>query len=215
MAEAENIPAADVEKSFSLPVGFASPLWLAFAGAAATGAAFFWMSRWARPINLEAKLAAELPAAPELAPEPAAILAPIQAAIVAAETVAQAAFEAVVEQSAAVIEALDPAEETIVVFDPVIEAPVEVAVEAVEPEPVVEAEPEPAVSATIDDLTRLVGVGPKLAVALAERGVTSFAQIAAWTADDLAEFDHALSLKGRAVRDAWVAQARRFAETAA
>ena len=61
------------------------------------------------------------------------------------------------------------------------------------------------------DLTRLVGIGPKLAVALAELGVTRFEHIAAWTQDDLAEIDKALDLKGRAVRDAWVAQAKRFA----
>ncbi len=75
------------------------------------------------------------------------------------------------------------------------------AIETVEPV----AAPEP------DDLTRLVGIGPKLADALAARGVTCFSHLAAWTADDLATIDAALSLKGRAVRDAWVAQARRFA----
>ena len=57
----------------------------------------------------------------------------------------------------------------------------------------------------------MTGIGPKLSAALAERGVTRFAQIAAWTADDLAELDAALSLKGRAVREAWVAQAKRLA----
>ena len=55
----------------------------------------------------------------------------------------------------------------------------------------------------------------KCPAALAERGVTRYAQIAAWTADDLAEIDRALDLKGRAVRDAWVAQAKRFASEAA
>jgi len=81
--------------------------------------------------------------------------------------------------------------------------------EAAEPEP----EPAPAEPFTIapDDLTRLVGIGPKLAMGLAERGVVSFGQIAAWTEDDLAAVDKALDLKGRAVRDAWVAQAKRFA----
>ena len=63
-----------------------------------------------------------------------------------------------------------------------------------------------------DDLTRLAGIGPKLSAALADRGVTRFAQIADWTADDLAELDAALSLKGRAVREAWVAQAKRLAK---
>jgi predicted flap endonuclease-1-like 5' DNA nuclease len=62
-----------------------------------------------------------------------------------------------------------------------------------------------------DDLTRLVGIGPKLAAALAERGVTTFAQIALWSEQELADIDKALDLKGRAVRDAWVAQAKRFA----
>jgi predicted flap endonuclease-1-like 5' DNA nuclease len=58
----------------------------------------------------------------------------------------------------------------------------------------------------------MAGIGPKLSLALAERGVTRFAEIAAWTADDLAEADAALKLKGRAVREAWVAQAKRLAK---
>ncbi len=62
-----------------------------------------------------------------------------------------------------------------------------------------------------DDLTRMVGIGPKLAAGLAERGITSFAQIAAWTEQEIADIDKALDLKGRAARDAWVAQAKRFA----
>jgi predicted flap endonuclease-1-like 5' DNA nuclease len=64
---------------------------------------------------------------------------------------------------------------------------------------------------TPDDLTRMVGIGPKLAVALAERGITTFAQIALWGDRELADIDKVLDLKGRAVRDAWVAQAKRFA----
>jgi predicted flap endonuclease-1-like 5' DNA nuclease len=85
---------------------------------------------------------------------------------------------------------------------------------APEPAPASEAivaEAAPAVEAVADDLTRMTGIGPKLSVALAELGVTRFAQIAGWTAEDLAEMDTALSLKGRAVREAWVAQAKRLA----
>jgi predicted flap endonuclease-1-like 5' DNA nuclease len=85
---------------------------------------------------------------------------------------------------------------------------IEMAAEAAEALEAPLAAPAPAAP---DDLTRMVGVGPKLAAALAERGVTRFAEIAAWTADDLAELDAALSLKGRAVREAWVAQAKRLA----
>jgi len=90
-------------------------------------------------------------------------------------------------------------------------APAEfVAEPAPAPEPVVEAAT--VAPLTPDDLTRMNGIGPKLTEALAARGVTRFAQIAAWTADDLAELDKALSLRGRAVREAWVAQAKRFAQ---
>jgi predicted flap endonuclease-1-like 5' DNA nuclease len=62
-----------------------------------------------------------------------------------------------------------------------------------------------------DDLTLLAGIGPKLAAALAERGVTRFAQLAAWTEDELAAIDAALNLRGRAHRDNWIAQAKAFA----
>ncbi|MFI4976770.1 MAG: helix-hairpin-helix domain-containing protein [Caulobacterales bacterium] len=72
-------------------------------------------------------------------------------------------------------------------------------------------EPAPEVVLEPDDLTRLKGIGPKLAAALAQRGVTRFAQIAAWTDRDLAEVDAALKLLGRAERDAWVDQAAKLA----
>jgi predicted flap endonuclease-1-like 5' DNA nuclease len=65
-----------------------------------------------------------------------------------------------------------------------------------------------------DDLTRLVGIGPKLAANLAERGVTSFAELAAWSEEEARAFDDELSLKGRVVRDEWVAQARRTLDEA-
>jgi predicted flap endonuclease-1-like 5' DNA nuclease len=88
---------------------------------------------------------------------------------------------------------------------------VEVAVAEVEP-PVVEGVAAATQAPQADDLTLMTGIGPKLSLALAERGVTRFAEIAAWTADDLAAADAALKLKGRAVREAWVAQAKRLAK---
>ena len=97
------------------------------------------------------------------------------------------------------------AEQVVEIAETAAEIPVSVAEDAVSVETVAAESLEP------EDLTRLMGIGPKLAAALAERGVTRYAQIAAWTADDLAKFDKALDLKGRAVRDAWVAQAKRFA----
>ena len=59
-----------------------------------------------------------------------------------------------------------------------------------------------------DDLTRIKGLGPKLAARLAELGVTSFAQIAAWSSEDLAKVDAQLgTFAGRPARDGWVEQA--------
>jgi len=37
-----------------VPVGLSSPLWGFYAGAAVSGATWWWMTRWARPQNLEA-----------------------------------------------------------------------------------------------------------------------------------------------------------------
>ncbi|EGD57825.1 hypothetical protein Y88_3151 [Novosphingobium nitrogenifigens DSM 19370] len=60
-----------------------------------------------------------------------------------------------------------------------------------------------------DDLTRIKGVGPKLSRLLAELGVTSYAQIAAWTEADLAAIDARLgAFAGRPLRDNWIEQAR-------
>lgn len=61
-----------------------------------------------------------------------------------------------------------------------------------------------------DDLTQISGVGPVLVQKLADAGVTSFAQIAAWSADDVAKFDEKLNFKGRIERDDWVAQATKL-----
>jgi predicted flap endonuclease-1-like 5' DNA nuclease len=154
----------ETEKVMRLPVGLASPLWLAFGAAASAGVAWWWMSRMSRPFNIEAKMAHEA-----LAAEPVPAPAPI-------------------------LEATD-AEVAV--------APVEAAAEVVKAE--IDAD------LAEDDLTRLAGVGPKLAAALAERGITRFAQLAAWTEDELSAIDAALNLRGRAHRDNWIAQAKAFA----
>ena len=63
-----------------------------------------------------------------------------------------------------------------------------------------------------DDLKRLSGVGPALEKKLLTAGVTTFAQIAAWTEADIAEFDEKLSFKGRIEREGWVEQAKELAK---
>ena len=68
----------------------------------------------------------------------------------------------------------------------------------------------PAVAGA-DDLKQLSGVGPALEKKLHAAGVTSFAQIAAWTDADVAAMDEKLSLKGRTEREGWIAQAKELA----
>lgn len=63
-----------------------------------------------------------------------------------------------------------------------------------------------------DDLKKLSGVGPALEKKLHAAGVTTFAQIAAWTEADIADFDEKLSFKGRIEREGWVAQAAELAK---
>lgn len=68
--------------------------------------------------------------------------------------------------------------------------------------------PAPKVSSH-DDLRQIKGIGPKLVGILAQEGVTTFAQIAAWTDSDIAEIDSRLGrFKGRIERDQWVEQAK-------
>lgn len=221
-------------------VGAVSPLWLMFGGAAAAGATYWWWAnRWREAVNLEALMAltpepvapaAESIAVLDAAPEP--VIEPVAEAVAlvaettevvmdaaqeVVEAVAEPVVEAVVAANEDVVEALVAplvAAEPVVeqAFEAVAEAPAEVAA-TLAPEtiaPVAETVAEAAQAAS-DDLTRLVGVGPKLAASLVELGVTTFGQIAAWTPDELAAFDQMLNLKGRAERDAWIAQAKRLA----
>lgn len=62
-----------------LMVGVASPLWAYFGAAAASGVAYWWMTRWARPVNLEAMFGG-VPA----------LSAPVEAALEAAEATVEA-----------------------------------------------------------------------------------------------------------------------------
>ncbi|MEO0767530.1 MAG: helix-hairpin-helix domain-containing protein, partial [Pseudomonadota bacterium] len=63
-----------------------------------------------------------------------------------------------------------------------------------------------------DDLKKLSGVGPALEKKLHAAGVTTYAQIAAWTPEDVAAMDEKLSFKGRIEREGWIAQAAEMAK---
>jgi len=181
------------ERALRIPVGVASPLWIMFGAAASAGVAWWWLTRWTQAVNVEAIAAA---AADELS------------------GAARAAADAQLRIEEAVALASEPAMPAVAEPAPPPPAAEPPAAEPPAAEPVAAEPPvaEPVAEPPADDLTRLNGVGPKLSAALAERGVTRFAQIAAWTADDLAELDTALKLKGRAVREAWVGQAKRLAK---
>lgn len=69
-----------------------------------------------------------------------------------------------------------------------------------------------AAAAKADDLKVLSGVGPALEKKLHDAGVTTFAQIAGWSADDVAAMDEKLSFKGRIEREGWIEQAKELAK---
>jgi NADH-quinone oxidoreductase subunit E len=88
-----------------------------------------------------------------------------------------------------------------------VEKPVDKPVEKSVDKPVEKA----SASAGQDDLTRIKGLGPKAAAALADGGVTRFAQIAAWSDADIASWDEKINGRGRITRDDWVGQAKTLA----
>ena len=63
-----------------------------------------------------------------------------------------------------------------------------------------------------DDLSTISGVGPVIVKKLHAEGVTTFAQIAAWTDADVEAIEEKLSFKGRVGREDWIAQAKELAK---
>ncbi len=63
-----------------------------------------------------------------------------------------------------------------------------------------------------DDLTQISGVGPVIVGKLNGEGVTTFAQIAAWSEADVDAIEEKLSFKGRVGREDWIAQAKELAK---
>lgn len=67
-------------------------------------------------------------------------------------------------------------------------------------------------TAANDDLTQLAGVGPALAKKLNEAGITSFAQIAAWTDADVDALNETVSgVKAKAEKGDWINAAKALA----
>jgi len=117
------------EQALRTPLGAVSPLWLAYAGAASAGAAYWWMTRWMRPFHLEAFLApaeAELIIAEAVVEAPQALVAEaakVEAAVVEpVQGVAQKAVETIAETPLEI--APEPEQVAAAIKAPMIEAPV-------------------------------------------------------------------------------------------
>ncbi|MER8706552.1 proton-conducting membrane transporter [Mesorhizobium sp. M0323] len=62
-----------------------------------------------------------------------------------------------------------------------------------------------------NDLRRLIGIGPTNERLLKGLGVTTYAQIAAWTPDDVKRIEATLNFDGRIERERWIEQAKLLA----
>ena len=82
------------------------------------------------------------------------------------------------------------------------------------PEKTAAPPPPTADAGAADDLKQISGVGPKLEQKLHALGIKRFAEIAAWSAEDVARVDDQLNFRGRIDRDKWVEQAKALAAKA-
>jgi large subunit ribosomal protein L21 len=70
----------------------------------------------------------------------------------------------------------------------------------------------PAETSASDDLTAIKGLGKVKAAKLVAAGVTTYAQIAAWTEDDISQYGLQVNTSpGQIKREDWVGQARTLA----
>jgi predicted flap endonuclease-1-like 5' DNA nuclease len=68
-----------------------------------------------------------------------------------------------------------------------------------------------ATAGKADNLRRLIGIGPVNEKLLKAQGVTTYAQIAAWTASDIKRIEDVMNFDGRIARERWIEQARLLA----
>jgi large subunit ribosomal protein L21 len=59
-----------------------------------------------------------------------------------------------------------------------------------------------------DNISLIAGIGPKILKGLTDMGIATYAQIAAWSAEDIERIETALKQKGRVAREEWIEQAR-------
>ena len=66
----------------------------------------------------------------------------------------------------------------------------------------------PAAASGADDISLIGGIGPKIYKALTDMGITTFAQVAAWTPADVERIETEIKQKGRVAREEWIEQAK-------
>lgn len=74
--------------------------------------------------------------------------------------------------------------------------------------PVADAAASAAAGEVSEDVELIAGIGPTIKKKLNAAGITTWKQVAAWTAEDLAKYDEELALRGRATREEWIEQAK-------
>ncbi len=155
---------------------------------------------------LAAEPVVEKPVAKEETPAPAEQApAPVPAAPVVEAAPAPAApvVEAAPAPAAPVVEAAPAPAAPVVEAAPAPEAPADPADPSAPLFTAPEGDP--------DDLKKISGVGPVLEGKLHALGITKFAQVAAFTPQDITNVDDRLSFKGRIERDNWLEQAAELA----
>ena len=159
----------NVEKAMRAPLGAASPLWLAFAGATSVGVAMWLASRWLQPMELRGFMFRPQAAPPVLDPVVEATAELVAEAPVLIEAVAEAPVEVVAKAIAPVVEAApEPVAEA---APPVVEpapAPKVAAAPKAEPVRKPKAEPEAAPSPKLA-APKTAASHPTAAKALADR----------------------------------------------
>ncbi len=63
-------------------------------------------------------------------------------------------------------------------------------------------------AAGADDISLIAGIGPKIYAALTDMGITTYAQVAAWTPEDVTRIEADIKQKGRVAREEWIEQAK-------
>ncbi|HEX4740827.1 MAG TPA: hypothetical protein VH353_05820 [Caulobacteraceae bacterium] len=210
----------EAERAMTLPIGLASPFWIIFGAAATAGVTWWWLNKLARSADLEA--ARESAAIYEMA-EATPTTTPITVRTVKVKRSAPETVEAdaLYAEATEIFVNSDSAGMPRIALEP--ETPAEARTATYEAQIPAETSekpgsggypivaPGPEAEEAADDFTRLNGVGPRIAAGLVAHGVTRFDQLASWTSDQLAAFDRALNLRGRAVRSDWIQQAKRLA----